>query len=646
MKTTPEHTQDTAKLALLIASPWGNLQGPMNDARLMEQELESRGFEIIQCYGDSATQRGILDAWASLITKLRDGKKGRCTEGPAVVIYYSGHGGLVQPSKDQDEGGRQYQFIVPSDFNQADDNFTGILDIEISHLLTRTTDETENVTVILDCCHSGRMARDPYHPHATPKAIPSASHPALRAHVEKLQETGQLQGDTYLNGNPFAVRVTASATAETAWEYENEEGLLVGALTQALVTALQETPVQDVSWRTTLLRVRELVNLEFPHQHPRVEGPNTRFLFSTKVSEAKSHSIKMQNGLPIIRAGRMAGVKEGNVYTVMPFGYEEPDDTSRLCRARAVHIDGVRSLVKLFEQTGPIPSEGALAFLDTKALHRWTVAYSKDNQAIHDRLEHSKYLRPHSPDDYEKPLIRIVQEDGALCAYDTDGTLLMSRPVSKDNHALAAREVVKGAERYARGHHLLTLQGGSGPEAFQHDLHITTGLVQSGQAVELPSDGNAVLTEGDRIYMALHNRGHHVVYVSVFDISPAGEICLISAQGETGIPIAPGQTSRIGESTFSILTGLGIFWPESIPRRGRLSETLVFIITSDPVDLRHLEDQGTGARGYDQDRSQLEFITHHLAVGGGRPVQPQRDLAPVQYDVIRFPFSLDSVAQG
>lgn len=64
-----------------------------------------------------------------------------------------------------------------------------------------------------------------------------------------------------------------------------------------------------------------------------------------------------------------------------------------------------------------------------------------------------------------------------------------------------------------------------GSEEFQHDLHITTGLVQ---AVELPSDGNAVLTEGDRIYMALHNRGHRIVYVSVFNVSPAGEIFLIS----------------------------------------------------------------------------------------------------------------------
>lgn len=639
-------TQDTIKLALLIASPWGSLKGPINDARLMEQELGNRGFEVVQCYGNSATRRGILDAWASLITQLREEKKDRCTESPAVVIYYSGHGGLVQPSKDHAEGGREYQFIVPSDFNQADDNFTGILDIEISHLLTRTTDETENVTVILDCCHSGRMARDPYHPHATPKAIPSISHPALRAHVEKLQEAGQLQGETYWNGNPFAVRVAAAATAETAWEYEDEEGLLVGALTKALVAALQESPVQDVSWRTTLFRVRELVNSEFPHQHPHVEGPSTRFLFSTGVSDSKSHSIKMQDGLPIIRAGRIAGVKEGNVYTVMPFGYEEPSDTNRLCRARVLGIDGVRSLVELFEQTGPIPSEGALAFLDTKALHRWTAVYPKDDEAIRDRLQHSKYLRPHSPDDFEKPLVRIAQEDAALCAYDRDGILLTSIPLSKGNHEIAAREVVKDAERCARGYHLLTLQGGSGPEAFQHDLHITTGLVQSGQAVEIPSDGNAILTEGDRIYMALHNRGHHIVYVTVFDVSPAGEICLISAQGETGIPITPGETSRIGESTFSILTGLGISWPESIPRRGRLSETLVFIITSEPVDLRHLGDQGTGARGYDQDKSQLEFITHHLAVGGGRPVQPQRDLAPVRYDVIRFPFSLHSVAQG
>lgn len=129
--------------------------------------------------------------------------------------------------------------------------------------------------------------------------------------------------------------------------------------------------------------------------------------------------------------------------------------------------------------------------------------------------------------------------------------ILASRLLSKDNHAIATREIVRGAERHARGYHLL-----AGQRNFSMIFISLLGLFRL-------SDGNVVLTEGDRIYMALHNRGHRIVYVSVFDVSPAGEICLISGQGETGIPIKPGQISRIGESTFSILTGLGISWPES-----------------------------------------------------------------------------------
>jgi hypothetical protein len=62
-----------------------------------------------------------------------------------------------------DDGSSQnrHKFIVPMDYNPCDRvDFRGNLQDEISALLRKLTDRTPNVTVIMDCCHAGRMARN------------------------------------------------------------------------------------------------------------------------------------------------------------------------------------------------------------------------------------------------------------------------------------------------------------------------------------------------------------------------------------------------------------------------------------------------------------------------------------------------------
>jgi uncharacterized caspase-like protein len=112
----------SSKRALLIASPYGELQGPEKDVQMMADVLQKRGFQINRCCGPEATREGICFAWRKLIDES--------SRDDVVVIYYSGHGGVAIANKGIDNGDAnqpwRLQFIVPMDYNANSEDFMGI----------------------------------------------------------------------------------------------------------------------------------------------------------------------------------------------------------------------------------------------------------------------------------------------------------------------------------------------------------------------------------------------------------------------------------------------------------------------------------------------------------------------------------------
>ena len=630
-----------SKKALLIGSPYGKLQGQENDVEMMARALGDLGFDCVRCTADKATKQGILTAWRGLIHRI--------SPGDAAVVYYSGHGGLVEAPITLDKPIStpatpwKHQFIVPVDFNETtDDEFRGILDVELTYLTHAMTDKTSNVTVILDCCHAGRMVRDPgLGDKARAKYLPDIQYHNLSGVFEQFKQSRVFRND-HVDDNPLAVRVAGAAMRETAWEHINEEGKWCGMMTQALTTVFSEIKHQNISWRNAIWRIRELVGLKFPYQHPEVEGPSERHLLSLKAGVLGAFHIANEHGGVFIHAGKVSGVRDGNIYAVMPYGSIGRVTDKQLAEASVTYATAFKAEVKLVwrdSDSDQLPTEGALAFLQQGTLYRWPIKIPSNCPEIKAAVEKSKYVRSAKVGNKSPILASIVRNSDSIMLHNKYGFELrrIYSPSPYDTLKL-----VQAAEQLARAHHLLTLRSEFSDEVLHHGVDITLGLVEKdwrpGRTVQ--QDGRDNLVEGDRIYIHLANKGDQTVYVWVFDINIAGRISIVSRANQTGIelPVGRGETLGVHPVT-QTLRGLPVSWPSAISKTQPLEETLFFVLSSEPVDLINLasarKPQSLGGANV----SRLEQLVQQIVTGGCRTATVEYNDS-ICYTTISIPFLL------
>ncbi|WP_327011134.1 caspase family protein [Dactylosporangium sp. NBC_01737] len=262
------------RTALLIGAQTHGLTGVGNDVDVMARLLAGRGFAVTRCDGARATRAGILDAYERLIRDARPGD--------AVVVYYSGHGGLATPPPELAPRGRlapppRLQFIVPVDHTgAAGEDFRGITGPELSVLLVRLTNTTRNVTVVVDACHAAHVSRDD---ELRVKALPAPVYLDVAEHLSRLRRQGLDTAALHALGNQDAVRVVACGREQSAYEYTNDAGRRVGLFTESLALALAEAGDAPVTWAGLLPKVRDRVRAEVPFQRPEAEGPSLRAPF-------------------------------------------------------------------------------------------------------------------------------------------------------------------------------------------------------------------------------------------------------------------------------------------------------------------------------------------------------------------------------
>ncbi|KAI1141530.1 hypothetical protein F5Y05DRAFT_264882 [Hypoxylon sp. FL0543] len=691
----------TGKKALLIASPFRGLRGPINDVERMDKVLRGMGFETFQCSGPAATRAGILEAWQRLIDEI-------CAD-DAVVVYYSGHGGLAASPEPADRSFEapdppapwRYQFLVPMDYDDEVDeagsdsdgedstaDFRGILEVELSALVRDTTARTRNFTLILDCCYAGRMARDPTAIDVVaPRTISTSTttagsdghcsrFAAISRHAERLSRRGLLPADLNAEQNPHAVRIAAAAAGETAWEYRSDingvDGVWHGALTEALLCVLEGMGGENLgpageggshaaatSWRTVMLRVAELVNVRFPYQHPEVAGPADRLPFQVRELVDGAFHIRMEGNstkAAVIQAGRISGVREGNVYTVVPFGAKGAAGGASakwLGEATVTSATAFKAKADFIPRDAArdtkLPPEGALAFLKYDAPYRWPVLVPSGYEGLATTVQKSRFIRPRSPDDADLVLAEFRERPDRMTLHNNRGREIASTSTDEESPSWEER-LVQAAEQLARGQHLLSLSSPDGGHLLQHEMEVNLGLVGEGghRGRTVRQDGTDGISEGDRVYIELINRGPETVHVWVFYVNAVGQIKLVSKSSPRGVELPSDRVEVFGAARHRRgLKGLAVRWPAALSQsRGEpVEEVLVLILTSSPVDLSHIVYQASKPSTDRTYLSLLEKLTFAMLSGESRKATAVEDEDEVvRYTTIRIPMLLSPKA--
>ncbi len=97
-----------------------------------------------------ATRDGVVAAWNQLVKDAQAGDE--------VLFYWSGHGSQIRDESDDEDDGWD-ETLVPFDSGRIDQPNRDLVDDEIRAWLQRLTVKTPHVSLVIDSCHSGTVAR-------------------------------------------------------------------------------------------------------------------------------------------------------------------------------------------------------------------------------------------------------------------------------------------------------------------------------------------------------------------------------------------------------------------------------------------------------------------------------------------------------
>ncbi|MCH8293465.1 caspase family protein [Candidatus Poribacteria bacterium] len=304
-----------------------DLKGCETDVELMRKVLTTKyGFpkeNIGLILSEKATKENIVAALKEwLIEKPK--------AGDIVILYYSGHGVQIVDTSGDEEDGFDEAFC-PTDVkpNESKTEFLNVLlDDELDELLSQIP--TDNVTVILDCCHSGTATKSLMSVGMSQSRVIDRDLLLVAKQKPKPPKNEKPpQGSSRAPGNPSHVVITGCDDHEVSQErtwYSPDVGYFrSGVLTKYLVDELnQQQP--DITYTNLMARIRQKIGTGAV-QTPQLYGDIERPIFSTRqpagdietVSAATKPYVVITDtigGQLTINAGSIHGVTKGSIYAV------------------------------------------------------------------------------------------------------------------------------------------------------------------------------------------------------------------------------------------------------------------------------------------------------------------------------------------
>ncbi len=643
-----------------------HLRGCVTDVDMMERVLRDRfgvpAANILRLTNEEATHQAIKTAFrqhllghAQAASATPDDTLGDTlgdTPGdtpPTFLFHYSGHGSQARDESGTEPDGLD-ETLVPYDSRTP-----GIFDIkdwELGGLIEELNAYSDNITVILDCCHSGSGTRDI-------ELVRTRRCPAdLRPQPAESQRPNQ----------PFAVS-TNRAVGTGNWEIGGRHVLLAGcrdkeesneyavsaggerywqgAMSYFLQRELQQLPpAQTVTYRELFERVRHAVNQTYSNQMPQCEGDIDRELFGgLRPDRDPLYSvITIRDGLFWIDGGvahdLMAG-SELKVYTPETRTVAATDIP--LATLRVVEEGAVTSGCEPVEANIAIPLHARCAIYRLSPGNRQRrVQLAIKNKEIHQSVQ--QRLRPTTPqavsdvapwlllvEDDAAADFRVAFVDGRLEIQDASGKLLVASFAPDDLDGLAT-----DLAHLARYQNSLALRNSAPSElagtvtlavkqlAFDPD---TQAPIAS--AVEPTEGGEIVLESGERVVIEVSNQSDQPLYFAIFDFSADWAVTQIypTVQGaheplKAGGTFAYGLTNRRRSQLSAALpTGMA----EAIERFkviATVDETNFELLQQGPLKTpfvtRSVTGVGTDAEGRERPPSALDELLGQTINGNQR----------------------------
>ncbi|MFB2894652.1 caspase family protein [Aerosakkonemataceae cyanobacterium BLCC-F50] len=298
-----------------------NLRGCVNDVEAMRifliNQLGVPENHIRLLTNQEATRANILQAFEDLINNPD------IPPGSQIFFHYSGHGSQMPDPKEPDG---QKETIVPHD-SRVDGVFD-IPDKTLAALLDRLAERKgNNITVILDCCHSGTGTRDPNRNPNLAKTrnvqpdnrIPP---PDLDTDIRTGVKSRGKGASGWATEGITHVLLAGCRDDEKSQEYlSRDQGKEVwhGALTYFTLQALRQiTP--NTTYADLYEQVAVKVNSYNDKQMPQCEGDRDRVVFGGVRVERDPFIIvqKVEGNEVTLSSGQIHGLLQGTEVALYP----------------------------------------------------------------------------------------------------------------------------------------------------------------------------------------------------------------------------------------------------------------------------------------------------------------------------------------
>ena len=563
------------KLALLVGiNAYKNapLQGCVTDVKLQEQLLIHRfGFnpkDIVILTDKQATRQGILNAFEEHLIK-------QAKPGDVVVYHFSGHGSQVKDLDCDFPDCLNSTFvpidgILPAGFPSQGGTVSDIMGHTLFLLMSAL--KTENVTVVLDSCHSGGGTRGNFR-------IRSRSGGSQLQPLEA-ERNYQQEWLTKLNLSPTEFKkrriagvakgvVIASTKRDQLAADASFNDFYAGAFTYLMTQYLWQQTANESFIRAIPTIASSTTKYSFTSQEPLMElkpgsnyGNNSVYFINEQTPPAEAVITKVEGNRAELWLGgldpnSLSAFQSGAILSVVDSkgiqqGRVELESRKGLV-GQARLLDTAKIGAFLQESTRSIPSNLTLKIgLDPSlgneaSLAQQALAGISRIEALPLQQEEVQYIFGRMTDAYRQELVQggiNLPESGSLGLFYPGLELIpnsfgkkgetvtdaIKRLSSKLKSLLAARIVKTILNTNSSQINLVASMVPEGGESAIASSFTIRGSLDRGtsnnQASSLPLSGQK-LPLGTSVQILVTNKENSPLYLSVLAIDPAGEISVL-----------------------------------------------------------------------------------------------------------------------